>query len=119
MLAEEEGLDSRLVVFEFSINHIFSSLQIFFIGDGIGSFGLRHLNEDVRDYPHNLLLEVWFELGLVGLIAIALFLYKTGRNIFIGAGYLHLSIGCMLFLTHLSLRRWLMRVLCMLFSVGG
>ncbi len=93
MLAEEEGLDSRLVVFEFSINHIFSSLQVFFIGDGIGSFGLRHLNEDVRDYPHNLLLEVWFELGLVGLIAISLFLYKTGRNIFMSAGYLHVSIG--------------------------
>jgi hypothetical protein len=41
------------------------------IGAGLGSFGVYFLGEDVVFYPHNLLVEVFFELGLLGLIIIS------------------------------------------------
>lgn len=37
-------------------------------GHGIGSFALINLNEDVVHYPHNIMLEIGSELGLVGLL---------------------------------------------------
>ena len=42
--------------------------EAIFFGHGFGSFGLLVVGEDSRFYPHNLVLEVWFELGLFGLV---------------------------------------------------
>lgn len=42
--------------------------EAIFFGHGFGSFGLLVVGEDSRFYPHNLVLEVWFELGLFGLL---------------------------------------------------
>lgn len=37
-------------------------------GHGIGSYALLYFGEDSQHYPHNLLLEIGVELGLIGLV---------------------------------------------------
>lgn len=44
------------------------------VGYGIGSYGYVALGIDGRAYPHNLFLEVWFELGIIGLLIISYFM---------------------------------------------
>jgi O-antigen ligase len=38
------------------------------LGHGLASWPVVTERGDVMEYPHNLLLEIWFELGLVGLL---------------------------------------------------
>jgi O-antigen ligase len=38
------------------------------LGNGIGSFGYLLSGQDIRDYPHNVILEIMSELGLLGLV---------------------------------------------------
>jgi O-antigen ligase len=42
------------------------------LGLGLGGWSLFYRGEDVRDYPHNLLLEITVEQGIVGLLAFTL-----------------------------------------------
>lgn len=69
-----DSVDVRINQFEFSFESIFNNLQSFFVGYGFGSFGIMYTGEDGRLYPHNILLEIWFELGLIGLILFLFFL---------------------------------------------
>lgn len=48
------------------------------LGWGIGSFSTYARNTDMRLYPHNLVLMVAMEQGLVGLTALAIFLFAIG-----------------------------------------
>ena len=41
-----------------------------FFGNGLGSFGYLYRGFDVRDYPHDMLLEVLSELGIFGVVII-------------------------------------------------
>lgn len=59
----------RLDAVQFVLDYPFS-----FFGNGISSFGHYYLGEDVDIYPHNLLAELYFELGMIG---ISLFLVIT------------------------------------------
>jgi O-antigen ligase len=61
----------------FTLGTIFESVYSFFFGLGIGSFGIVYDGVDERQYPHNVILEIWFELGIIGvtLFAILLLLY--------------------------------------------
>jgi O-antigen ligase len=43
-------------------------------GIGLGSFGLNMFGRDIRAYPHNMLIEIFVEQGLIGFILIILFL---------------------------------------------
>ena len=57
----------------------------FFFGVGYGNFGPSVLGEQRYYYPHNMLLEVWAETGIVGLaIVLTLFSYPllSSRNNF-------------------------------------
>jgi len=45
-----------------------------FFGYGIGSYSYITTGIDQRGYPHNIILEVWFELGIIGLFALLFFL---------------------------------------------
>lgn len=38
------------------------------VGYGIGSFGITFYDKDIRAYPHNIFLETFYELGLLGLL---------------------------------------------------
>ena len=63
----------RLVFWAFSIKMIFKDAFHFLFGYGIGSFGTLFNGYDGRLYPHNMILETWFELGLIGIIILGLF----------------------------------------------
>lgn len=48
--------------------------QHLLLGAGLGGWSMYYYHEDYEEYPHNLLVEVVFEQGLVGLAALALLL---------------------------------------------
>ena len=58
-----------------SVNLIFNNIANFFAGYGIGSYGILTTGKDIKDYPHNILLEIFVELGLIGLISFLLYLF--------------------------------------------
>ncbi len=65
-------------------NTIFSVKKINespFWGYGIGSYGYEMTNIDHLDYPHNIFLEVWFELGYMPLLLFLYLFYQVYRNI--------------------------------------
>lgn len=61
------SISARLDGLKFSLESIFSSWSNLFLGEGIGSFGILYEQIDERQHPHNILAEIWFELGLIGL----------------------------------------------------
>ena len=77
------GRFDRLV---FSFENIFSSFSSLLFGYGIGSFGLMYTGEDINDYPHNIFIESWFELDILGLllslIVFIIPLFFNSRQIF-------------------------------------
>jgi hypothetical protein len=83
------------------VEHINKSMKllqdplIFIKGIGIGSYMFITQNTDIRGYPHNILLEVWVELGIIGLI---LFLLVFLSFISIGRRSRYISIYLLLYL---------------------
>jgi len=57
----------RIILIQQAIDGIFQNVSSFIFGYGIGSFGIITTGFDIRLYPHNMILEIWFELGLIGL----------------------------------------------------
>jgi O-antigen ligase len=51
-----------------------TNISIILTGYGFGSYAQEKISKDVRLYPHNILLEVFFELGLIGLTLFSIFL---------------------------------------------
>jgi O-antigen ligase len=47
-------------------------------GTGIGSWGVFYFGSDARGYPHNILLEIAYEEGIVGLAAFLILLFAMG-----------------------------------------
>ena len=68
---------SRILYTKFSIDKI-NQQPIW--GYGVGSFGFEYNHIDEKDYPHNLFLEVWFELGIIPLFLIILFFYAIYKH---------------------------------------
>jgi O-antigen ligase len=66
----DESAMERVNRFSFSYDKIFASLQSLFFGYGLGSYGVMYTGTDAKSYPHNVLLEIWFETGLIGIFAI-------------------------------------------------
>jgi O-antigen ligase len=69
----------------YSLDQIFDNAVNFLFGQGIGSFGILYENVDGRQYPHNVILEISFELGMIGVILFTLLLllyFKKLRNNF-------------------------------------
>ena len=71
------SITTRISQVSFSLDKIFENAGNFFFGLGVGSFGILFEGEDERLYPHNAILEIGFELGIVGVILfiILVFLY--------------------------------------------
>lgn len=59
----------RLQHIEESIQHISDKPLL---GYGFGSYGIEVFGQDIRSYPHNAFIEVWFEIGILGLISFTL-----------------------------------------------
>jgi O-antigen ligase len=53
--------------------------QHLLVGTGVGSWSVFYYGNDSRAYPHNLLLEITFEEGVLGLAAFAIFFLAVGR----------------------------------------
>ncbi|MEW4922383.1 O-antigen ligase family protein [Algibacter sp. 2305UL17-15] len=95
---QDASVLSRFYYFDFAVEKIFSSIQSFFFGHGIGSFGIMYNGIDKREFPHNIFLEAWFELGLVGfLLTIIIFVFPIlvyhKKSLFI-------KLMCVYFLMH-------------------
>jgi O-antigen ligase len=76
------SISERVSFISFSIDTIFEKASNFLFGLGIGSFGITYQNLDERLYPHNTILEIAFELGIIGIIiflALLLLLYRKIR----------------------------------------
>jgi O-antigen ligase len=69
---------SRITNTIFSIKKINESP---FWGYGIGSYGYEMTNIDHLDYPHNIFLEVWFELGYIPLLLFLFLFYQVYKQI--------------------------------------
>ncbi|MDZ7315366.1 MAG: O-antigen ligase family protein [candidate division KSB1 bacterium] len=61
-------INTRLFAWQTAVSAALSSVRSFFFGIGSGGFSSLFYGLDVRLYPHNMLIEVFCELGLVGLI---------------------------------------------------
>lgn len=66
--------NKRIEVMGFAIENIFTNPFTVLFGNGIGSFGIDYSGEDVKLNPHNIFLEAWYELGILGFLIISFFL---------------------------------------------
>jgi len=67
---------ARLDLYQKSIYYILDNP----FGYGFGSFGLLYTGEDVRFYPHNIILEVFVELGIIGMFMFILLIYHGFKS---------------------------------------
>ncbi|OCL85612.1 O-antigen polymerase [Arcobacter porcinus] len=77
----DDSMNERYKLISFSIDEIFSSLDSFLFGKGIGSFSIEYNGDDGRNYPHNIILEILFELGMIGMIIFFIFYFSIIKNI--------------------------------------
>lgn len=66
--------NKRIEVMSFAIENIFTNPLTILFGNGIGSFGVDFNGEDVKLNPHNIFIESWYELGLLGFLCVSMFL---------------------------------------------
>jgi len=82
LLGGEDGSSlERVYRLSFAFNQPFEKLSTFFFGNGFGSFGILYEKIDKRSYPHNILLECFFELGIIGLVLFLLLFITIYRKI--------------------------------------
>lgn len=79
--ATSDSVNVRLNNLKFAVERIFMSFKQFLLGNGIGSFGPLFHGLDAKEHPHNIYVEIWFDLGLIG---IALFILAIVTPIIIG-----------------------------------
>lgn len=86
-MEETRGKDEkkRIGEYRFVLDKVFQDPLRFSLGYGFGSFNLLMYGEDERGYPHNVFLEIWFELGaLGGLIALTFIAVTVYRGVQMG-----------------------------------
>lgn len=71
------SIANRFRFLSFAWQSITENWSVFFWGQGFGSFGFHFSGHDKRLYPHNLIIETWYELGLVGVTLIFGFLFSV------------------------------------------
>jgi O-antigen ligase len=71
----------RYKYWEFILQYQFADIKSFLIGSGLGSFATVYSGIDFERYPHNIFLEVWFELGIVGLIIFVIIFWNAIKRI--------------------------------------
>lgn len=71
-----ESVNHRMVNINDSISLISDNIVNFIFGYGLGSYSLLTNGIDKKDYPHNIILEMWVEMGLISVICF-LFFYTS------------------------------------------
>jgi len=99
ILVGGESASVRIEYLNFALQQINDS-AIF--GYGIGSFGLEYTNIDLRLYPHNVFVEIWFEIGLLPLILFLVFNLIVLKTIITSKCYWCLALYIYLFLNTLK-----------------
>jgi O-antigen ligase len=79
LFTEEAGRQGGRLRFWRDSWHLWIEQPIF--GSGIGSWPMRHFGLDVSRHPHNLVLEVLVEFGLIGLFLLAAACAAAARHI--------------------------------------
>ena len=78
---QDSSISLRIELLDKAFRTIFSNYNSFLFGKGIGSFGIEIFGIDSSIHPHNNIVEILFELGLIGLVLYGFFLisifYKT------------------------------------------
>lgn len=91
------SLAKRFSQIGFSLDSIFKDVWHFLFGTGIGSFGFIYDGIDERNYPHNVVLEIGFETGIIGVIlfaALLLLLFtKIRRNFNLALIFVYLMLN--------------------------
>lgn len=78
---EDASALERVHRLSFAFYQPFEDLATFIFGNGIGSFGILFEKMDKRSYPHNILLECFFELGIIGLILFIILFVVVSRKL--------------------------------------
>ncbi|MGD2086253.1 MAG: hypothetical protein PVH61_08720 [Candidatus Aminicenantes bacterium] len=86
----------RVTQVSYSFGKIFENAANFLFGLGIGSFGILYEGVDERNYPHNVILEIWFELGLIGMILFIMLLWVYFKKIRLRLDFVLISIYLLL-----------------------
>ena len=63
-----KSIDNRVQFIQHTFYGIFESGYSFLFGNGFGSFGMDFLGYEAELYPHNLFLEAWYEMGVIGFL---------------------------------------------------
>jgi hypothetical protein len=74
-------INTRLFAWKAALSAAFSSPVHLLFGIGVGGFSSLFYGMDVRLYPHNMVIEVFCELGLVGLSLLLWHFYAVFRVI--------------------------------------
>lgn len=77
---ENNSFNKRLEYLLFSKNKIFKNKSSLILGYGLGSFSNEYDQTDRRLYPHNIIVEIVFELGLIGLLLALAFLISNSSS---------------------------------------
>jgi len=85
---QDSSISLRLELLKNAISIIFSDINTFLIGKGIGSFGIEVYGIDSSIHPHNNIIEVLFELGFIGLILYGAFFISIVYKIRINYKYI-------------------------------
>lgn len=73
----DNSLELRWQMYKYSFFQPFYNFSETIIGHGIGSFGIIYHDIDIKAYPHNIFLEIFFELGVIGLAIFSIALLRT------------------------------------------
>jgi O-antigen ligase len=79
-LIEGDAFESRGELIQISTAII---KEKFLFGTGYGGFGMAAFGSDFRAYPHNIILEIFVETGIVGLLLILFFVVYFFARIFV------------------------------------
>jgi len=82
------SVSERVVMISFSIDKTLENGYRFLFGYGIGSYGILYGGIDGRLYPHNVILEIAFELGIMGVLIFLFLLFLYTRKIRYNLNYL-------------------------------
>ena len=72
-----KSIDIRVDYIMYVINEFLSQPIDFIFGRGLGSFPIYYHQKEIHSYPHNMLLELIFENGLISAIFIYYFIKKN------------------------------------------
>lgn len=99
-ISQDEAANDRLVQAEFVISKVDS--EHFLLGYGFGSYGIERTGIDKKFYPHNMPLEILFELGVIGLIIYILLIILIIRKLFILGSFVPWALFLFLFFNSLK-----------------